>query len=145
MTAGGEVGLTRDAGWEIGVSKTLDHPIEQVWDFITSPEGTALWLGQGSELQNQKGGPYETADGTVGETRSFHPRERIRLTWRPETWDHDSVVQVTVSPSGSGRTILRFHQERLASADERSQQRDHWRVVMGSVIEALDASEDASE
>ena len=94
--------------------------------------------GPGSELLQKKGGPYESADGTVGETRSFHPHERIRLTWRPEAWDHDSVVQVTVSPSGSGKTILRFHQERLASADERSQQREHWRAVMGSVIEALD-------
>ena len=64
MNAGdAEVGLTKDAGWEIGVSKTLDHPIEQVWDFITSPEGTALWLGQGSELLQKKGGPYESADG----------------------------------------------------------------------------------
>ena len=68
-----EVGLTKDVGWEIGVSKTLDHPIELVWDFITSPEGTALWLGRGSELLQEKGGPYESADGTVGETRSFHP------------------------------------------------------------------------
>ena len=44
-----------------------------------------------------------------------------------------------MSPSSSGKTILRFHQERLASADERSQQREHWRAVMGSVIQALES------
>ena len=29
------VGLTRDAGWEIGVSRTVPFPIDDVWDFLT--------------------------------------------------------------------------------------------------------------
>lgn len=38
-------GLTRDAGWEIGVSKTLPRPPAEVWDFIASPAGVALgWV-----------------------------------------------------------------------------------------------------
>jgi uncharacterized protein YndB with AHSA1/START domain len=50
-----EVGRTRDAGWQIGVSKTIDRPVEEVWAFLTSHEGIGIWLGEGvtvlSELQ----------------------------------------------------------------------------------------------
>jgi uncharacterized protein YndB with AHSA1/START domain len=131
-------GLTKDAGWNIGVSKTLPHSVEDVWDFVISPEGVALWLGSGVALQD--GASYETDDGTVGEVRSLHRNDRVRLTWQPADWSHDSTVQVAVSPSG-GKTVLRFHQERLASADERERQRAHWSQVMTSVVEKLDSGE----
>jgi len=130
------VGRTRDAGWQIGVSKTLPHPVATVWSLLTSPRGIALWLGSGARL----GGPgerYETAAGTTGEIRSLHDRDRVRLTWRPEGWDHDTTVQVTVTDAGDGRTVLRFHQEWLAGADERERQREHWQAVMARVVEAL--------
>lgn len=134
-----ETGHTKDAGWQIGVSKTVDQPIEQVWDFLTSAEGTALWLGHGVATLDEKGRPYETADGTTGETRSFRREDRIRLTWQPADWDHDSTVQVAVTPSGFDKTVIRFHQERLVDAREREQQRTHWRAVMTSVVSALAA------
>jgi uncharacterized protein YndB with AHSA1/START domain len=35
-------GLTRGVGWEIGVSRTVAFPLEEVWDFLTSPEGSAV-------------------------------------------------------------------------------------------------------
>ncbi|TDD48481.1 SRPBCC domain-containing protein [Kribbella antibiotica] len=128
-------GQTKDAGWNIGVSKTLPYPVTDVWEFIVSPAGVAHWLGQGAELAS--GTPYETSLGVVGEVRSLHDNNRIRLTWRPADWTHASTVQVTVSASGN-KTILRFHQERLADADERERQRVHWEQVMSAVAQGLD-------
>ncbi|MGW0122911.1 SRPBCC domain-containing protein [Streptomyces sp. NPDC003327] len=115
------VGLTRDAGWEIGVSKTLPLPVDAVWDFLMSPEGLAVWLG--SALP-ERGDPA---------LRSLRPRDRVRLTYG------GTVLQVTVSPSGDGRTVLRFHQEHLTSADERERRRAHWKSVTARVTEALGA------
>lgn len=138
MTSRG-TGHTKDAGWQIGVSKTVDHPIEHVWDFLTSTAGTRIWLGHGVTRLDETRRAYETADGTAGETRSFRREDRIRLTWRPPNWDHDSTVQVAVVPSGRAKTVIRFHQERLINAHEREQQRTHWRAVMASVVEALAA------
>ncbi len=135
-----QVGKTKDTGWQIGVSKTIDHSIERVWDFLTSAEGTALWLGHGVTTLDDVGAQYETSDRTVGETRSFRPHDRIRLTWRPPGWDHDSTVQVAVTSSGPDRTMIRFHQERLADAGEREQQRAHWQSVMAAIVDALDAA-----
>ena len=131
------VGKTKDAGWQIGVSATLPHPATAVWKVLRSPEGTAVWLGGAVELGERAGEGYRTPDGTVGELRSHHPGERIRLTWRPADWDHDTTVQVTLEDKGD-RTALRFHQERLADADERERQRAHWRSVIARLRPLLD-------
>lgn len=42
------VGKTRDAGWQIGASRTMDHPLARVWTaLVESPD---LWLGPGAYL-----------------------------------------------------------------------------------------------
>lgn len=133
-----EVGRTRDAGWEIGVSKTIDRPVEQVWDFITSPEGTAIWLGEGVTVRAEPGTGYETATGVRGETRSFRELDRVRLTWQPAGWSHDTTLQLAVRSAGAGRAMLRIHQERLADATEREQQRRHWQSVIAALVAALE-------
>lgn len=131
-------GLTKGAGWEIGVSRSVAFPLETVWDFLTSTEGSAVWLGAGVQRLDQPGSAYRTSSGTSGEIRSFRPLDRVRLTWQPEDWSHDSTVQFTVSRTAAGRTLLRFHQERLADATERERQRAHWQVVLDAVVTALE-------
>ena len=130
------IGETKGVGFQIGVSRTIPYPVAQVWELLTSRAGIDLWLGEGAELVPHKGSRYETTDGTSGEVRSFHDEDRIRLTWRPRDWDHDTTVQVAVSAK-DGRTMLRFHQEWLADADERARQREHWQGVMARVRDAL--------
>ena len=134
------VGRTRDAGWEIGVSKTIDRSVEQVWAFITSAEGVAIWLGEGVSVRSEPGTGYETLTGVRGETRSVRELDRIRLTWRPDDWSHDTTLQLAVRATGAGRAMLRIHQERLADAAEREQQRKHWQAVINAVADALVAT-----
>lgn len=129
------IGKTKDAGWEIGVSKTVAYPLEQVWAYLSGP-GLATWLGD-VRLEPEKGAPYETAEGTVGEVRGYREQEKIRLTWRPRDWDHESTVQVGLRPAGPGKTTVVFHQERLAGPEERAAQREHWQAVMKLVADGL--------
>ena len=128
-------GLTLDAGWEIGVSRKLPLAPAEIWDFVSGREGLALWLGRVT-LPTAKGEPYETAEGTRGEVRGYRPLERIRLTWQPPGWDHETTVQVAMAPSAGG-TVLRFHQERLADAAERARQREHWKAVLDEITARL--------
>jgi uncharacterized protein YndB with AHSA1/START domain len=130
------VGKTKDAGWEIGVTRTVNLPVEAVWELLVSPEIREMWLGAG-ELPTTPGEPYRTEDGTVGEVRSFRPGDRIRLTWQPPDWPHDSTVQVAVAAKGPDATMLRFHQERLADAGERERQRAHWAAVLDEIAARL--------
>ena len=87
---------------------------------------------------DEPGAAYETEAGTAGEIRSFRPQDRVRLTWQPEDWDHDSTVQFTVTSAPGDRTRVVFHQERLADAAERVQQRTHWQGVMDALAAALE-------
>lgn len=130
------VGLTRDAGWQIGVQRSIPAPVGDVWDFLTSPDGLDLWLGPGARPTLETGSPYRTADGTEGRVRSVRPGDRLRVSWRPADWDHDSIVQVAVAPNVTG-TAVRFHQERLSGPDERSEMRAHWTRVLGTLAHAL--------
>ncbi|GAA3752710.1 uncharacterized protein YndB with AHSA1/START domain [Spinactinospora alkalitolerans] len=132
-----EVGRTRDAGWQIGVSKTVDRPVDEVWAFITSPAGVAIWLGEGVTVLSEQGAGYETTTGVRGETRSFRELDRVRLTWQPPDWSHDTTLQLAVRSAGAGRAMLVVHQERLADASERERQRRHWRGVITALVAAL--------
>lgn len=96
-------GKTRDSGWEIGVSRTVPYPLEDVWARLEDVGG---WLGE------------EATD-----IRSHVPLDRIRLGW------HGTIVQVRVATAKTGTTV-KFHQERLADAEERERQRAHWNAVL---------------
>ncbi|MGK5548783.1 SRPBCC family protein [Streptomyces sp. URMC 127] len=128
-------GLTQDAGWQIGVSRTLPHPVPVVWDLVSSPAGLALWLGPGATLTPERGAPYRTDTGVTGEVRSYHQGRKIRVTHGTTT------LQIALAPSVDGsRTTLRFHQEHLANADARERQRAHWQGVLDRIATALDRS-----
>jgi uncharacterized protein YndB with AHSA1/START domain len=134
------IGQTKDAGFQIGVSQTIPFPVATVWEFLAGPVGQSVWLGPGAALTAEKGAPYRTESGISGEVRSFTDLDRIRLTWRPPGWDHETTVQVTVRPAAGDRTALRFHQERLSGPDERAAQRAYWQGVLKSVTDALSRS-----
>lgn len=97
------VGKTKDAGWQIGVSRTVPLTPEEVWARI---EDTAAWLGEEAE-----------------DLRSFKPLDRIRVGW------NGTIVQVALSKAKTGTTVT-SHQERLADADERERQRVHWTAIL---------------
>ncbi|CAL9522786.1 hypothetical protein SUDANB121_03889 [Nocardiopsis dassonvillei] len=129
------VGLTRDAGYQVGVSRTLPLPASAVWGFMAGPEGLALWLGPGAEVDLRRGGAHRTADGVVGEVRGYREGERLRATRRSPD-GAESTVQFTVSARGD-RTVLTFHEERLNGPEERAARRGHWKAVMAAVEAAL--------
>lgn len=129
------VGQTRDAGWQIGVTRSVPVGVEALWQLLVSPEGMDVWLGTGARPALEAAATYTCQDGTVGEVRSYRELDRMRLTWRPPDWDHDSTVQVAVVAAGE-RTSLRFHQERMASAAERTAMRERWQRV-GERLERL--------
>lgn len=128
-----DVGRTQDVGYEIGVSKTFRAPLERVWDHLVSPAGFGTWVGAGARLPRARGETYTADDGTTGELRSLRTGDRIRATWRPPSWTHDTTVQLTVRPATDDRTTVRLHQEWLADAHERTQQREHWRAVLAQL------------
>jgi uncharacterized protein YndB with AHSA1/START domain len=134
--SGDAVGKTKDAGWEVGVRRTVPSSVEDVWDFLFE-DGLPLWLGE-TTLVLEKGAEYETTDDIRGRILGYTPGFRIRLTWQPGEWDHDSTLQLTVREAETGTTIG-FHQERLSGREERKIMLGHWKEVVEEIAVALGA------
>jgi activator of HSP90 ATPase len=120
-------GLTKDAGWELGVRTTVPAALPEVWQWLLG-DGLAVWLGDLDALPTQVGAAYETRDGVRGTLRSRTENVRVRLGWQPEDWPHDTTLQVTVKEAASGTTIG-IHHEKLADRDERKLMLGHWKNV----------------
>jgi uncharacterized protein YndB with AHSA1/START domain len=131
---GTHAGLTRDAGWEVGVRQTVPAPLPVVWNFLLG-DGVPLWLGE-TTLPREKGAAYETTDGVRGSVRSYADGSRIRLSWHPDDWPHDTILQLTVKESATGTTIG-IHHEKLADRDERRMMLGHWKSVVADLADAV--------
>lgn len=121
---------TNDKGWEVGVRETVNALLPAVWQFLIG-DGVSLWLGE-TTLLLDTGATYQTTDGVRGEVRSCTPNAKIRITWWPEDWPHDTLLQVTVREATTGTTIG-FHHEQLADRDERKMMLGHWKNVIGAI------------
>ncbi len=126
------LGQTADAGFQVGVSRTLPIAADQAWALITKPAGRKLWLGDVARLKLEKGVAYETRDSTTGEIRTVAEGKRIRLTWHPTALKKASTLQLTLTPKG-GKTVLGVHQEKLSNATERKRMKEHWRQVLDAL------------
>lgn len=129
-------GLTKDAGWEVGVRQTVSSPPETVWQFLIG-EGLPIWLGE-TTLPRVKGEPYRTADGVSGEVKSFTENAKVRLSWHPDDWPHDTTLQLTVKEAAAGGTTIGIHHERLADREERRMMLGHWKNVAAHLAAAFE-------
>jgi uncharacterized protein YndB with AHSA1/START domain len=130
-------GSTKDAGWEVGVRRTVAAPVAAVWSFLLG-DGLPLWLGR-TTLTLEKGAEYATDDEIAGRILSYTEGLRVRLSWQPSEWDHDSTLQLTVRAAETGATIG-FHQEGLSGREERKIMLGHWKEVVQELDDALGAT-----
>ncbi len=130
------VGETKDAGWQIGVARTVQADFDDVWDYLISSEGLTTWLGEGIATPLEVGQQYRTAENVRGEIRSLRPHDRVRLTWQPANRDDHATIQIALTPAKTGCTI-RFHTERLSDRDERERMRSHWRRIADEIEAAI--------
>ena len=125
---------TNDAGWDVGVRQTINAPLDTVWAYLLA-DGLPIWLGN-TTLTLAKEARYATDDDIFGHIISVSPKARLRMTWQPGEWDHDSTLHVTVKAVDGG-TVIGFEQERLASREERKAMLGHWKDVLARLDEAL--------
>ncbi|MGD9695959.1 MAG: SRPBCC domain-containing protein [Thermoleophilia bacterium] len=134
-------GLTRDAGWQIGVRRTVAADPRDVWRVLRSAEGLRVWLG--GEIELSAGTAYRLADGTEGEVRVDEPGSHLRVTWRPPGWGRASLIQVRVLPAARGATLA-FHQEHLPDEAARGAMRERWLGVIERLRPLLDRPPEGS-
>lgn len=124
------IGKTRDAGFQIGVRRTLPIPLAEAWQLLTSSEGVRIWLG--APLDLAKGSEYRLPDGTCGTVSVYEPSSHLRMSWQPPTWPRPSIIQLRVIPHDTCATIA-FHQEHLPGPSERESRRAHYAAVLDTL------------
>ena len=61
------------------------------------------------------------------------PGDRLRMTWQPEGWEAPATLQLTLSESGSGKTAITAHLEKLPDAAARDEMRARWRETLDRI------------
>ncbi len=130
------VGQTRDAGFQVGLRKTIPCTFRPAWRLITSPAGLAIWSGGGRVREWVRGAVIKYPDGTAGEVRVYKPDSHIRLTCQPPGWERPSIIQVRVIDRGD-RTVLAFHQEHIPDAENRENRRVFFEAAMAELEQRL--------
>ncbi len=60
------IGQTRDAGFQIGVRRSLPVAVADVWRLLTTPQGVQVWLGDCHDVHLEQGAAYRLPDGSSG-------------------------------------------------------------------------------
>lgn len=121
-------GLTKDAGWEIGVRRTFPVDADRAWAALTGA-GLAALLGEGAEVAGAAGGDVRVGGRIVGRVASRTDGSLLRL--RMTDWDvaPGSTLQLRVLPARTGVTFS-VHHERLDGPDTRARMRERWSAVV---------------
>lgn len=133
------VGETASTGFQVGVHRSVAATATEAWELITSrPE---LWLGEGASVAFDEGDKYEVpprngAQGASGQIRVVKPGDRLRMTWQPKGWPAPATLQLTLLESGSGKTAIHAHLEKLPDADAREAVRERWREALERIAAA---------
>lgn len=130
------IGLTKDAGWQIGVRKTFPVSVREVWDLLMSETGALIWLGRDKGLLLLPGEQFKTTDGISGRINVITPYSHLRLTWAKDGWERPSMLQVRVIGAGKKAT-LSFHQDKLADESTRQRMKTYWDNVMTRIESKL--------
>lgn len=133
------VGKTKDAGFQIGVRRTVPATVEAVWRFLTGAEGLRAWLGEAEGTVVREGENFATREGDSGRFTVVKPLSHVRLQWMKSDWEAPSTLQIRVLPAKQGATIS-IHQEKLSGPAAREEMKAHWEGVQEAIERQLAAN-----
>lgn len=120
------LGQTQDAGFEIGIQRTISIDSAELWEWLLSAEGAEVWLGIRTEIPARKGASFLSRDGSY-EVRSIVEGRKIRLR---KTYDNSaSTIQLYLTPKKE-KTALLVHHERLEDSTQREKMKRHWQNTL---------------
>lgn len=130
-------GWNQKGEYSITATKSLAVGADDVWKFLISPRGIALWLKPLSPFHLRPGESFENEDGIFGQLRTVKAGRRLRLTWQDSDWDRKSILQINIVPKPKGKSILVFQQEQLRQGRLRESLRQHWRKILAEIAKEV--------
>lgn len=89
----------------------LDADLDAVWNAITTDQGLAEWIGEGSTIGSSPGDELRFRDSVSGENKrgfldEVTPHRRLGYTWWPEADPQRSTrVAISLEPSHLGTRV----------------------------------------
>lgn len=118
----------------VRATRRVERPVENVWEHLVSPAGTAALLGAGAQL-GSKGESWRSSEGPHGVVRSFHPLEQVRVSWHADDDAPATLVDVHLEPDGEGTRVDLVHERLAPSAEPLA---DHWAGALDRFATGLD-------
>jgi uncharacterized protein YndB with AHSA1/START domain len=118
-------------------SRTFALSNKELWKYLESEDGLAVWLKPLSSFRFAPGETFEVDGGIFGEVRTLRKAERMRLRWQDGDWPKPSVVNLAVIPRPGKKCILVFQHDQLPSERARAAMNAHWKKILIALLEAL--------
>jgi len=91
----------------VALQRTYDAPVEEVWEALTDPQRIVRWfLPITGDLR--LGGTYQFEGNAGGKILRCEPPHSLLVTWAMGEDSGASQVEVRLSPTGEGKTLLRL-------------------------------------
>lgn len=116
-----ETGWTKESGWQFGIRRSVLLPLEEVWNFLFSKEGTALW-----------------SKGVVTGYTTHRHLSHIRTKWKKDDWPNIAALQMRVM-ANKDKTMIAFHIDKLLNKDQREETGKHWKEIMSELTQKLES------
>jgi hypothetical protein len=114
-----KVGLTKDAGWQFGIRRTVPFNPRDVWDYLFSEKCASIWL--------------KDVDSQFSTIKKY---SHIRTKWKLSSWSNKANLQMRVIPHNN-KTTIAFHIDRLQSEQQRNASKIYWTNVITDLIRTL--------
>lgn len=115
----------------IEVSRVVPHPIDKVWQVLTTPAGAEALLGSGAHL-GTKGEPWRSSDGSHGVVRSYHPMQQVRVSWHADDLAPATSVDLQLTSEGEG-TRLDLRHEHISDVALSQSLQQRWEDALSQI------------
>lgn len=122
-------------GYAICATKTINAPIDTVYEAWTTAQQLSQWLGAKCTIDLKVDGQFKCADGQGGEFKRIRENKDLRFTWLHDSMSPGSLVDVAFAAKGDTKTGITLNHARIQSRADADALRASW----GSSLDALKA------
>lgn len=120
------------------VQRTIRASPERTYAALTEPELLSRWFSPNARADLRVGGRYENSDGDRGEFLRLEPPSRLKYTWENPEHAPGTVVEVSIDPKGSGKSLVLLEHSGLKNREDFEDLRRGWRWAMDSLRSYLE-------
>lgn len=131
------IGKTKNAGWQVGIRKTIPLTSDQLWNFITGNQGMQIIIGDTISATNSYNQDRISEKEIQYKITTIVQNSHLRMQWRLPDWKEYSILQIRVYSTGQNKAVLAIHQEKLVNGNTRAVMKKYWQEKIDNIVKAI--------